>query len=566
MFNWIVRYSLHNRLFVLAVAALLMVYGALTAWRTPVDVFPDLNKPLITVLTEAGGMAPEEVEQLVTFPIETALNGMPGVTRVRSTSGVGLSILYAEFDWGTDIYRNRQLVAERLALVREQLPEGITPVMGPVSSIMGEVMLIALPLNADAGQSAAASPMLAREYADFVLRPRLLSIPGVAQVIPIGGDVRQLRVEPDTAKMAQAGVSLTQIEQALRGFAGNAGGGFIDLNSREYLIRHLGRTNRAEDLAGLAVAWKDGRPILLEQVARVSYAAALKRGDAGYNGVPAVVISVQKQPAADTVKLSAVIETALAELKQGLPAGLAAPRVLFRQADFIQSSIGNVAEALRDGAIMVAIVLFAFLLSARTTLISLLAIPLSLAVTALVFQWLGQSINVMTLGGLAIAIGELVDDAVVGVENILRRLRQNRAAAQPLPVFDVVERASVEVRSGILYATIIVVLVFVPLFALPGIEGRLFSPLGIAYIVSILASMLVSMTVTPVLCYYLLPGMKRLDHGDSPLVAWLKRQDARLLAWSFPRARLLIGAAAVAVIAAAASVPFFPRTVPAAVQ
>ncbi len=559
MFNWIVRYSLHNRLFVLAVAALLMVYGALTAWRTPVDVFPDLNKPLITVLTEAGGMAPEEVEQLVTFPIETALNGMPGVTRVRSTSGVGLSILYAEFDWGTDIYRNRQLVAERLALVREQLPEGITPVMGPVSSIMGEVMLIALPLNADAGQSAAASPMLAREYADFVLRPRLLSIPGVAQVIPIGGDVRQLRVEPDTARMAQAGVSLTQIEQALRGFAGNAGGGFIDLNSREYLIRHLGRTNRAEDLAGLAVAWKDGRPILLEQVARVSYAAALKRGDAGYNGVPAVVISVQKQPAADTVKLSADIEAALAELKQGLPAGLAAPRVLFRQADFIQSSIGNVAEALRDGAIMVAIVLFAFLLSARTTLISLLAIPLSLAVTALVFQWLGQSINVMTLGGLAIAIGELVDDAVVGVENILRRLRQNRAAAQPLPVFDVVERASVEVRSGILYATIIVVLVFVPLFALPGIEGRLFSPLGIAYIVSILASMLVSMTVTPVLCYYLLPGMKRLDHGDSPLVAWLKRQDARLLAWSFPRARLLIGAAAVAVLVAAASVPFFPR-------
>ena len=559
MFNWIVRYSLHNRLFVLAVAALLMVYGALTAWRTPVDVFPDLNKPLITVLTEAGGMAPEEVEQLVTFPIETALNGMPGVTRVRSTSGVGLSILYAEFDWGTDIYRNRQLVAERLALVREQLPEGITPVMGPVSSIMGEVMLIALPLNADAGQSAAASPMLAREYADFVLRPRLLSIPGVSQVIPIGGDVRQLRVEPDTAKMAQAGVSLTQIEQALRGFAGNAGGGFIDLNSREYLIRHLGRTNRAEDLAGLAVAWKDGRPILLEQVARVSYAAGLKRGDAGYNGVPAVVISVQKQPAADTVKLSAAIETALAELKQGLPAGLAAPRVLFRQADFIQSSIGNVAEALRDGAIMVAIVLFAFLLSARTTLISLLAIPLSLAVTALVFQWLGQSINVMTLGGLAIAIGELVDDAVVGVENTLRRLRQNRAAAQPLPVFDVVERASVEVRSGILYATIIVVLVFVPLFALPGIEGRLFSPLGIAYIVSILASMGVSMTVTPVLCYYLLPGMKRLDHGDSPLVAWLKRQDARLLAWSFPHARLLIGAAAVAVFVAAASVPFFPR-------
>lgn len=559
MFNWIVRNSLHNRLFVLAVAALLMVYGAITAWRTPVDVFPDLNKPLVTVLTEAGGMAPEEVEQLVTFPLETALNGMPGVTRVRSTSGVGLSILYAEFDWGTDIYRNRQLVAERLALVREQLPGGITPVMGPVSSIMGEVMLIALPLTAGDGKSPAATPMQAREYADFVLRPRLLSIPGVSQVIPIGGEVRQLRVEPDTARMAQFGVTLTQIEQALRGFAGNAGGGFIDLNSREFLIRHIGRTSRFEDLQGVAVAWKDGRAILLEQVANVRFAAAMKRGDAGYSGVPAVIVSVQKQPAADTVKLTHAIEAALGDLKQGLPVGLAAPKVLFRQADFIEASIGNVTEALRDGAIMVAIVLFAFLLSARTTLISLVAIPLSLAVTAMVFRLLDQSINVMTLGGLAIAIGELVDDAVVDVENILRRLKQNRAQGNPLSMLEVVRRASVEVRSGIVYATAIVVLVFVPLFALPGIEGRLFTPLGIAYIVSVQASMLVSMTVTPVLCLYLLPGMKRLDHGDSTLVAWLKRRDAQVLGWSFPRAKALMAVAALAVAAAAASVPFFPR-------
>ena len=558
MFNWIVRTSLHNRLFVLAVAALLMAYGAMTAWRTPVDVFPDLNKPLITVLTEAGGMAPEEVEQLVTFPLETALNGMPGVTRVRSTSGVGLSLVYAEFDWGTDIYRNRQLVAERLAIVRTQMPGDITPVMGPVSSIMGEVMLVALPL-ASGDDKVAASPMAAREYADFVLRPRLLSIPGVSQVIPIGGEVRTLRVAPDTARMAQFGVSLTQVEQALKGYASNAGGGFIDLNSREYLIRHLGRSNRAEDLAGVAVAWKDGRAILLEQVATVSFAAGLKRGDAGYNGLPAVVVSVQKQPDADTVKLTAQIESALAELKQGLPPGLAEPRVLFRQADFIQASTGNVAEALRDGAIMVAIVLFAFLLSVRTTVISLVAIPLSLAVTALVFQWLGQSINVMTLGGLAIAIGELVDDAVVDVENILRRLKQNRAAGNPQSVLEIVRRASVEVRSGIVYATVIVVLVFVPLFALPGIEGRLFSPLGIAYIVSILASMLVSMTVTPVMCSYLLPTMKRLDHGDSPLVAWLKRRDTQLLTWSFGRAKLLIALAVLAVVGAAATVPLFPR-------
>ncbi|NUN60709.1 MAG: efflux RND transporter permease subunit [Burkholderiaceae bacterium] len=559
MFNWIVRNSLHNRLFVLAVAALLMVYGAITAWRTPVDVFPDLNKPLVTVLTEAGGMAPEEVEQLVTFPLETALNGMPGVTRVRSTSGVGLSILYAEFDWGTDIYRNRQLVAERLALVREQLPGGITPVMGPVSSIMGEVMLIALPLSEGDGKNAIATPMQAREYADFVLRPRLLSIPGVSQAIPIGGEVRQLRVEPDTARMAQFGVTLTQVEQALRGFAANAGGGFIDLNSREFLIRHIGRTNRVEDLQGVAVAWKEGRAILLEQVAHVRFAAAMKRGDAGYNGAPAVIVSVQKQPAADTVQITRAIESALQDLQQGLPVGLAAPKVLFRQADFIEASIGNVTEALRDGAIMVAIVLFAFLLSAHTTMISLVAIPLSLAVTALVFRLLDQSINVMTLGGLAIAIGELVDDAVVDVENILRRLKQNRAQGNPLSTLEIVHRASVEVRSGIVYATAIVVLVFVPLFALPGIEGRLFTPLGIAYIVSVLASMLVSMTVTPVLCLYLLPKMKRLDHGDSALVGWLKRRDAQVLGWSFPRARLLMAAAALAVAAAAASVPFFPR-------
>jgi len=553
MFNSIVNYSLRNRLFVLALAAMLLFYGGITAWRTPVDVFPDLNKPVVTVLTEAGGMAPEEVEQLVTFPIETALNGMPGITRVRSTSGIGLSVAYAEFDWGTDIYRNRQLVAERLAQLRSQLPGEITPVMGPVSSIMGEVMLIALPLGHQA------NPMVAREYADFVLRPRLLAIAGVSQVIPIGGEVRQLRVEPDTARMALLGVSLSQVEEALRGFAGNAGGGFIDRNSREFLIRHIARTNRVEDLQGIAVAWKDGRAVLLEQVATVRFAAALKRGDAGYGGAPAVIVSVQKAPAADTVRLTQSIEAALEELKPGLPQGLAAPKVLFRQADFIKASIGNVTEALRDGAVMVAIVLFAFLLSARTTIISLTAIPLSLAVTAMVFQWLGQSINVMTLGGLAIAIGELVDDAVVDVENILRRLKDNRSAAAPEPLLEVVRQASVEVRSGIVYATVIVVLVFVPLFALPGIEGRLFTPLGIAYIVSILASMLVSMTVTPVLCVYLLPKMKRLGHGDSPLVGWLKRWDARLLVWSFPRAKLLIATATIAVAAAAASVPFFPR-------
>jgi CzcA family heavy metal efflux pump len=552
MFNSIVSFSLRNRLFVLAAALLLMVYGALIASRTPVDVFPDLNKPVVTVLTEAGGMAPEEVEQLVTFPLETALNGIPGVTRVRSVSGVGLSIVYAEFDWGTDQYRNRQLVSERIALVKEQLPGNIAPIMGPVSSIMGEIMLIALPIDVTV-----TDPMKAREYADFVLRPRLLSIPGVSQVIPIGGEVRQLRVEPDTARMAQFGVTLDQVTGSLRGFAANTSGGFIDLNSREYLIRNLGRTTRLDDVKGLAVAHRNGMPVLLEQVADVRYAPAFKRGDAGLNGKPAVIVSVQKQPSGDTVRLTRDIETALAELKQGLPAGLSAPEVLFRQANFIDASIGNVVEALRDGAIMVAVVLFAFLLSMRTTIISLIAIPLSLAVTALAFHLLGQSINVMTLGGLAIAIGELVDDAVVDIENILRRLKQRSASG--LSVLEVIWRASVEVRSGIVYATVIVVLVFVPLFALPGIEGRLFAPLGIAYITSILASMLVSMTVTPVLAYYLLPRMKRLEHDDTPVVRRVKAWDSAILNWSFTRIKPILAVALIAVVAAAASVPFFPR-------
>lgn len=555
MFTALVRASLRQRIFVIATALMMLCYGLWQAPQLPVDVFPDLNKPVITVLTEAGGMAPEEVEQLVTFPLENMLNGVTGVTRIRSTSGIGLSILYVEFDWDTDIYRNRQLVAERLSLASAQLPPGVVPTMGPVSSIMGEIMLLALPLSADAG----ATPMQAREYADFVLRPRLLALPGISQVIAIGGEVRQLRVEPDTAKLRQLRVSLEQLQQALTDFAANKGGGFIDLGNREYLIRHLGRTQSPDDLRQLAVSWQDGVPVKLAQLAEVSYGAAVKRGDGGFNAMPAVIVNVQKQPGADTVQLTAAVEQALREMSTALPPGLAAPQVLFRQADFITASVDNVTEALRDGTIMVVLVLFIFLLSVRTTLISLLAIPLSLAVTILVFQWLGLSINVMTLGGLAIAIGELVDDSVVDVENILRRLKQNVQSVSPQPVLQVIWRASVEVRSGIVYATAIVILVFLPLFALPGIEGRLFAPLGIAYIVAILASLLVSMTLTPVLCYYLLPKMKQLQQGDSALLKLLKRVQQRWLNWALPKAKLLIAASSTAMLLIAVTVLALPR-------
>ncbi|MDE2593101.1 MAG: efflux RND transporter permease subunit [Burkholderiales bacterium] len=554
MFDFLIHTSLRQRLIVLVISALLVLYGVLTVRQMPVDVFPDLNKPTVTLMAEAGGMAPEEVEQLVTLPVESSMNGMPGVTRVRSVSGVGLSVINVEFDWGTDIYRNRQQVSERLNLVREQLPPNVVPQLGPISSIMGEIMLIALP--ADPAQ---VSAMQVREYADWVMRPRLLTIPGVAQVIPIGGEVRQYRVELKPDQLQALGVEREKLAAALQGFGANTSGGFLEANGREYLIRQVGRTSRIEDLQNLVVAVRHGQSILLKQVADVKLAPATKRGDASYNGKPAVILSVQKQPSADSVTVTRAVEQAMVELAKSRPQGVAAPQFLFKQADFIEHSVNNVEEALRDGAVLVAVVLFMFLLNVRTTVISLMAIPLSLLVTALVFHYMGLSINTMTLGGLAIAIGELVDDAVVGVENVLRRLRLNQALAEPKPALEVIALATLEVRSAIVYATVIIVLVFVPLFVLPGIEGRLFTPLGLAYIVSILASMMVSVTLTPVMAYYLLPKLKLQAHGDSPLVRWLKRGDARLLQWSFQRSRALLSMAAVAVIVAGASLAWMPR-------
>ena len=553
MFNVLVTASLRNRLFVLAAAVILLIYGVIALRQLPVDVFPDLNRPTVTLVTEAEGLAPEEVEQLVTFPLETAMNGMPGVARVRSVSGVGLAILYIEFDWGTNNYLNRQQVTERLSAVREQLPRNVNPIMAPITSIMGEIMLIAV-----AGEEA--SPMEVRELVDWVIRPRLLSIPGIAQVIPIGGEVRQYRVTLNLPQMTSLDISRSEVESALAQFGANTAGGFIDQHSREYLIRNIGRTTRLQDLEGLTVAYRKGVAVRLGQVASVDYAARVKRGDAGYLGKPAVILTVQKQPNADTLRLTGAIEAALTDLRRVLPKSITTVDVLFRQASFIRVSIDNVLRSLVEALAVVAAVLFLFLMNWRTTAISLAAIPISILITVIVFQLFGLTINTMTLGGLAIAIGELVDDAVVGVENVFRRLRENRRRSNPIGILPVIAAASQEVRSGILYATAIIIFVFVPLFALPGIEGRLFAPLGIAYIVSILASLMTSITVTPVLCYYLLPQMRRLAHGDSWLVGSLKAGNRRLLAWAFGQQVCVMVAAALAVSLAAVATLFLPRS------
>ena len=557
MFKWILETSLGSRLLVMVLSLALMGYGIFTLSKTPVDVFPDLNKPTVTLMTEAGGMASEEVEQLITFPLETSMNGLPGVETVRSVSSNGLSFVYITFDWSTEVFRARQMVAERLAALESAMPQGVIPKMGPVSSIMGEIMLIAIPID-----ESKTTAMAVREYADWVLRPRLMGIPGIAQVIPIGGEVRQFQVQPNTARMAELGISLNQLNAALQGYASNTSGGFLELNGREYLIRNLGRTSNLEDLRRLALTSKNGQAILLQQVASVTFAPAIRRGDAGFEGKPAVVLGIQKQPSADTIALTEKVETALGELKQSLPAGMEAPRVTFRQASFITASIDTLKSKLIAASVFVGVILYLFVGTLRTTVIALVAIPISILVTALVFRYFGLSINTMTLGGLAIAIGGLVDDAIVDVENILRRMRENRHRPEDerIPLLTLIRDASLEVRSAIVYATAIIVLVFIPLFALPGMEGRLFVPLGIAFIVATLASLFVSVTVTPVLAYYLLPGMKTLDHGDTKLLAWAKRHYKAGLDVVMRHPRGLLYGCVIAALIAAASVPFFARS------
>ncbi|MGI9107179.1 MAG: efflux RND transporter permease subunit [Pyrinomonadaceae bacterium] len=550
MLNGIIKWSLHNRLLVVAISALLLVWGIYVALNLPIDVFPDLNKPTVTILTEAEGLAPEEVETLVTFPIETLMNGAPGVERVRSQSGIGLSIVYVEFEWGTDIYRNRQLVSERLVQARGALPAGIQPSMGPISSIMGEIMLVSV-------TSKTVDPLELRTLADFTIRPRLLTVPGVAQVINIGGGVKQYQVLVSPDRLTQFGITIEEVTSALEKANINTTGGFVDAQSQEYLVRNLARFYTLDELRETVVAYRNSTAIKLGDVADVQFGARIKRGDAGANAQPAVIMSVQKQPGTDTVKITENIERALSEMQATLPADVEINSNLFRQANFINAAIENVIEALQESSILLIVVLFLFLLNFRTTVITLTAIPLSFVVAFLVFRAFGISINTMTLGGLAVGIGELVDDSIVDIENIFRRLRENRQLPDPLPALEVIYNASLEVRSSIVYATVIVALVFVPLFALEGIEGRFLAPLGLAYITSLIASLVVSLTVTPVLASYLLPNMRAMKEGaESFLVRLLKRWDERLLRRTLRHPMLIIGGSALLFLVAIAFLPF----------
>ncbi len=556
MFAYLIRRSLSHRVLILCGTGLLFIGGALGLQRVPVDVLPEIDRSTVSIITEGEGLAPEEIERRVTFPIETSMSGLNSVARVRSISSSSLSIVNVDFELGTDTYRNRQLVAERLAQAREMLPNNVTPEMAPISSVMGEILIIAM--TSDTGDM-----MALRDFSDWYLRPRLMAIPGISQVLPMGGDVRQLRITPDPRKLDFLNVTVDQLEQALTAYNTNTGGDSVDQYGRRFLIMNLGRTREPEAvIAGardLVVAYRDGRPVLLRQLAGVGFEPRVKQGDAGLMGKPAVQLRVHKQPGVNTLALTRRVEQALVEMRPFFPQGIRADKIVFEQAKFIEHSIATLQRVLLESAAVVAVVLFAFLLNFRTTVISLTAIPISICITILVFWLGGLTINTMTLGGLAIATGELVDDAVVGVENTFRRLRLNRALAEPLPALRVIADATVEVRSGIFYATLIVLLVFFPLFALPGIEGLMFAPLAITYIVSIFASLITSITLTPVLAYYLLPQMKQMRHGDSALIAWLKRQNARLLNWAFEHQPGLIATALAGVVVAAVTVSYLPR-------
>ncbi|HBL44872.1 MAG TPA: CusA/CzcA family heavy metal efflux RND transporter [Planctomycetaceae bacterium] len=568
MLNAIIRFALKQRHLTLAFSLFLIGFGTWQALNMGIDVFPNLNRPRVVVMTEAPGMAPEEVESLITFPLETTLNGATGVQAVRSSSGVGISIIYVEFEWGTDIYNDRQVVNERLQLVTEQLPDGIKPQLAPISSIMGQIMMLGM--WSEGGKTSA---LEVRTLADWVVRQRLLTIPGVSQVFTMGGGRKQFQVLVDPQALLKYGITLHQVRLATEQSNENATGGYLDEQGpNEFLVRALGRIQTLEDLEKVVVATRNGRPVILSQIAKVIEGPQVKRGDSSayvkqddgtFAGGDAVVLTVNKQPNADTRRVSNDVIQALKDLEPSLPKDIRIQPELYSQKSFIDRSIENVIDALVDGGILVVIILFLFLMNFRTTFITLTAIPLSIAITAIIFAIFGLSINTMTLGGLAVAIGELVDDAIVDVENIFRRLQENRYAEQPKHTLLVVFQASCEIRNSIVFGTAIVVLVFLPLFALSGMEGRLFAPLGVAYIVSILSSLLVSLTLTPVLSYWLLgkkfgspvdpekrASSEKQGHQDGPLLRFLKWVAGYAISFSIRLAKPMLIAGAAGVIIA----------------
>lgn len=540
MLNKIIHFSLQNRLLVLVASVLLLIGGMYTAFHTEVDVFPDLNAPTVVVMTEANGMAAEEVEQLVTFPIETAVNGATNVRRVRSSSTTGFSVVWVEFDWDTDIYLARQIVSEKLSAAAESLPEYVgKPTLGPQSSILGELLIV--------GLTADSTSMLdLRTLADWTIRPRLLSTGGVAQVAVLGGDIKEYQVLIHPERMKHYGISLGEVMAVTRNMNQNTNGGVIYEYGNEYIVRGIISTDDVQMMARSVIKTVDGAPITLEDIADVKIGAQQpKLGLASEKGKPAVLVTVTKQPNTGTIELTGQLEAALNDLKKNLPKDVQISTDIFRQSRFIESSISNVQESLYEGAFFVVIVLFLFLANTRTTLISLVTLPLSLLVAILVLHYMGLSINTMSLGGMAIAIGSLVDDAIVDVENVWKHLRENRMlpAAERLPIRQVVFNASREVRMPILNSTLIIIVSFIPLFFLTGMEGRMLVPLGVAFIVSLFASTIVALTLTPVLCSYLLGGDSKKEGlpREAFLAVWLKKHYEQALLWTLEHKKTVLG-------------------------
>lgn len=526
MIATIIRNSLSNRLFVLVAAGLLLLWGGWQTSRMPVDIFPDLTAPTVVVVAEAHGMSPTEVENLVTFPIETAVNGSPGVRRVRSISSVGLSVVTVEFAWGTDIMQARQTVAEKLQLARASLPPDLPPPqMAPAASVMGEIMFIAL-------TSEKHEAMELKSTADWVLRRRILAVPGVAEVLTIGGDEKQYQVTLSPERLASYRVTVDEVLRGLRETNQNAPAGFYQEGGQEYLIQGLGRIQNVDDIGETVVTMRAGQPVLVRHLGEVRIGAAIKRGTAAHNGKPAVILAIQKQPGANTLELTQRLDEVFATLQASLPQGMKIESHIFRQADFIERAISNLLEVLLDGAVLVFAIVFVFLVSTRATFITLVALPLSLFTAVIVMQAMGATLNTMTLGGLAIALGALVDDAIIVVENIVRRLKQNREriGSDRRAAGEVVFAATREIQGSIVFATLIIMLVFVPIFFLSGVEGRLLEPLGFAYVIALAASLLVSITVTPVLAVLFLPQCKGvMEHREPRWLAAMKERYAALL-------------------------------------